>query len=247
MEESKLLCKDKDVVVPGEVLAEGMDFFPSFGTYRLENTIRANRLGMVKIDGKVLKLIPLTGRYNPRYGDTVIGKVTDILMMGWRLNVNCAYEALLSVREISRGPIDMSKFYELGDYIVCKIVKVTNMKYIDVTTRGPGLRKLSGGRIFEVNTHKVPRIIGKQGSMVMMIKDATGCKIVVGQNGFVWLEGDPEMEVIAVEAIKKIEKESHLEGLTERIKEFLEKKTKGKIKAAEKESKETEEEQEISD
>jgi len=37
------------------------------------------------------------------------------------------------------------------------------------------------------------------------------------------------MEVIAVEAIKKIANESHLEGLTEKIKEFLEKKTKKKI------------------
>jgi len=73
----------------------------------------------------------------------------------------------------------------------------------------------------KVNPFKVPRIIGKQGSMVTIIKQATNCQVVVGQNGLIWLEGTPQDEVKAVSAIKKIEKESHMPGLTERIKKFL--------------------------
>jgi exosome complex component RRP4 len=88
--------------------------------------------------------------------------------------------------------------------------------------KGPGLRKLRGGRVIEVNTNKVPRIIGKQGSMVMMIKDATRCNISVGQNGLIWIDGEPMSELLAIQAISKIEKESHLSGLTDKIKEFLE-------------------------
>ena len=34
-----LLAKDKNVVVPGQILAEGMDFLPSFGTYRKNDKI----------------------------------------------------------------------------------------------------------------------------------------------------------------------------------------------------------------
>jgi exosome complex component RRP4 len=47
---------------------------------------------------------------------------------------------------------------------------------------------------------------------------------MIGQNGLIWFEGTPEMEVIVSETIKKIEKESHHQGMTDKIKEFLEKK-----------------------
>jgi exosome complex component RRP4 len=89
--------------------------------------------------------------------------------------------------------------------------------------KGVGLNKLKGGRIINVASNKVPRIVGKQGSMVSMIKDATKCNISVGQNGLVWINGTPDGELLAVKAIRKIEEESHLSGLTDRVKEFLDK------------------------
>ena len=89
--------------------------------------------------------------------------------------------------------------------------------------KGPGLMKLKGGRIVRVNANKVPRIIGKQGSMVSMIKQSTNCRILVGQNGVVWVKGDePSKELLAVQTIKKIECEAHIPGLTDNIKSFLE-------------------------
>ena len=222
---SELKIQDKAIVVPGEVLADGMDFLPSFGTYRTKEEIRAARLGMVKVEGKVLKIIPLSGRYIPKRGDMFVGPVVDIMISGWRIDTNSPYSAVLNMKDassefIERGA-DLSRYYALGDYVTAKIINVTSQKLVDVTMKGPGLRKLVGGRVIEVSTNKVPRIIGKQGSMVSMIKDATGVKIVVGQNGIIWLEGDVIMENIAVEAIRKIEKEGHLSGLTDKIKEFL--------------------------
>ncbi|MFC1728152.1 exosome complex RNA-binding protein Rrp4 [Nanoarchaeota archaeon] len=232
---SELKVKEKEIVVPGEVIADGMGYLPSYGTYREGDTIKAQKLGIVHIEGKVIKLMPLTGRYTPKKFDTIIGKVFDILMSGWRLETNSAYSAVLPLKDASSDfiPRDaiLSKYFEIGEYLVCKITNVTSQKLVDVTTKGPGLRKLRGGRIIEVNTHKVPRIIGKQGSMVTMIKEYTKCQIVVGQNGLVWISGeDPKMEHLTEETIKKIEKEAHTEGLTDNIKAFLEKQI-GKPKA----------------
>lgn len=225
--------ENKKIVIPGEELAVGMDFLPSFGTYRDKDKIVSSRLGLVNIDGKIIKIIPLAGKYNPRKGDTIIAKVEDVSYGGWRLNINCAYAAMLSVKDatnefIQRGA-DLTQYFDLEDYVVAKITNVTSQKLIDLTTRGPGLRKLIGGRIIDVNTNKVPRIIGKQGSMVHMIKSTTDCKIIVGQNGLLWISGEPKNELIAIEAIRKIEQESHLGGLTDRIKEFLEKATGKKV------------------
>lgn len=225
---TNVLVKDKDISVPGETLAIGMDVLPGNGTYRDGEKIIANRLGLVMIEGRTIKLIPLSGRYIPKTGDTIICKVIDVGFNGWRLDTNSAYSAMLSMKDatsdfIARGA-NLTQYYDLGDYIVCKIVNVTSQKLIDVTMKGPGLRKLRGGRIIEVNPNKVPRIIGKQGSMVLMIKDAAKCNISVGQNGLIWIDGGPMNELLAIQTIRKIEKESHTSGLTDKIKEYLEKK-----------------------
>jgi exosome complex component RRP4 len=233
MTEENLLVKEKEVVVPGEVLATGMSYLPGNGTYRLNDQLIANRLGLLTIDGKVLKTLPLAGRYLPKKFDVVIGKVYDILMSGWRLEIDSPYSAVLPLKDASFSYIakgaDLTRYFELEDHVVCKITNVTSQNLVDVTCKGPGLHKLKGGRVIHVNTHKVPRIIGKKGSMVSMIKRATDCKVVIGQNGIAWLSGEPEMEVIAVNAIKMIEELSHTSGLTEKVQAFLEKATGRKI------------------
>jgi exosome complex component RRP4 len=222
---SKLNVEEKQVVVPGQVVASGMDFLPSTGTYRLDDKVIANRLGLISVQGKVIKSMPLVGRYLPSNDDVVIGKVIDILMSGWRLDINSPYSAVLPLREgsfdfIQKGA-DLSKFFALEDYAVVKVTNVTSQNLVDVSAKGPGLRKLKGGRIIKVNALKVPRIIGKKGSMVSIIKNATDCKIIVGQNGIVWLQGEPQNEVLAVKAIKMVESQSHTSGLTDKIMSFL--------------------------
>ena len=47
----------------------------------------------------------------------------------------------------------------------------------------------------------------------------------------VWIDGEPENEVIAVEAIKLVEAEAHKSGLTDRVSKFLEEKTGKKVEA----------------
>lgn len=231
---SKLLIKEKEIAVPGEHLAEGMDYLPGTGTYREGENIIGSRLGLVVIDGRAIKLIPLSGRYSPKRGDTIICRIYDILMSGWLADTNSAYTSMLNIKDASSEYIpkgvDLTKYLNFGDFIVCKITNVTSQKLVDITMKGPGLRRLIGGRIIKVNANKVPRIIGKKGSMVSMIKQATDCKIIVGQNGVVWLLGeDPKMELLAVDTIKMIERESHISGLTDKVKSQLEKETGRKI------------------
>lgn len=230
---SELLVKEKEVVIPGEELASGMDYLPSNGTYRDGDKVVAAKLGLVNIEGKVIKIIPLSGQYIPKKYDTIIGNVVDVLMSGWRIDTFSPYTAMLPVRDatsafINKGA-DLTQYFDLGDYIITKIINVTSQKLVDVTMKGPGLRRLQGGRIIRVNSNKVPRIIGKQGSMIGLVKQATNCRIIVGQNGVIWIDGEPKDEVFAVSVIKKIEDEAHTSGLTDKIKDHLEKITGKKL------------------
>jgi exosome complex component RRP4 len=222
----QLIVKDKTIVVPGEGVADGMDFLPGKGTYREGDHIVASCVGLVNVNGRTIDIINFSGKYMPKAGDTIIGEITDISLFGWRVDTSSAYPAMLSMKDASSNYIekgeDLSQYFNFGDFIVTKIIKVTTQKLVDISMKGPGLRKLMGGRIIKVNPNKVPRVIGKAGSMVSMIKDATGCRIIVGQNGVIWIDGDTHNEIIAVNTIRKIESEAHIQGLTERIKEYLE-------------------------
>ena len=224
---SEIKVNEKAVVVPGEIIATGMDYLPGKGTYRQNENIIANTLGLIRLEGKVVKLIPLSGKYFPKRNDVIIGKVTDIMSSGWRIDINSMYTAALMLKDASseyiRKGADLTKYYNFGDYVVVRVENLIPPNLIDLSMRGPGLRKLGEGRILKVTPNKVPRIIGKMGSMINTIKDATKCMITVGQNGVVWISGEPAQEALAEKTIKKIEKESHISGLTERIKEFLEK------------------------
>lgn len=222
---STIKVKEKEIVIPGQTLAEGMDYLPGDNTYREKENIYSKILGLVSLAGRVIKITPLSGPYIPRPGDKIIGRVIDILMSGWRIDTGTAYSAVMNVKDATTRFIkkyeDLSRIIAIGEYVVVKITQVTSQNLIDVSMRDPGLYKISGGRIIKINSQKVPRVIGKQGSMISLIKNKTGCKITVGQNGFVWLQGSPEGELKAEEAIKLIEQKAHQEGLTKQMEKLL--------------------------
>ena len=68
---------------------------------------------------------------------------------------------------------------------------------------------------------RVPRLIGRKGSMINMLKSELQTDIVVGQNGVVWLKGKPDRVDIAIDAIRQIEREAHTSGLTDRVRETI--------------------------
>jgi exosome complex component RRP4 len=110
----------------------------------------------------------------------------------------------------------------VGDIVLLNIVDVSETKRITVSMQDHGLRKLTGGMVIDVSPSKVPRVIGRNGSMIQMLKNETGCRIYVGQNGRIWIDGDVDNIVKAIQAIQMIEDEAHNLGLTEKVKKFLE-------------------------
>jgi len=227
---SKILIKEKDIVIPGECLAEGMDYLPGNCTYREGEQIFSKMLGIVSLSGRAIKITPLAGPYVLKVRDKIIGVVTDIMMNGWRINTNTAYSAVLNIKDATtrfvKNDEDLSKILAIGDPVIVKITKVTSQNLIDLTMKEPGLHKINGGRIIRINTQKVPRIIGREGSMIALIKKKTNCDITVGQNGLVWIKGTPEEELLTERAIRMIEEKSHLGGLTDKVEAFLDSKNK---------------------
>lgn len=220
MDEEK---QERKLVIPGEIVVSGDDYLPGDFTRKENNSIIANRYGLAEIRGRVVKIIPVSGVFEPRRGNTVIGRVEDINFSGWSMDIGGPYSAFLPLSECPRfiNKNNIEEFATIGDIFSLKIWSVKRGS-VDLSLKLRGLGKLEDGRIIKINPHKVPRVIGKEGSMINLIKEKTRTEITVGQNGYIWLKGDLECEKKAEDTINLIVKEAASEGLTEKVEEFLE-------------------------
>jgi exosome complex component RRP4 len=217
--------RKRKLVIPGEEIGEGR---AGHNTYFEDGKVVSKVVGLVEKRADTVFVIPLSGVYNPKRGDGVIGKVSEVSFSKWIVDINSPYNSVLPLNEavdefIDLTKSDLTKYFNYGDIIFAEITSVSNSKNVQLSMRDRKCRKLREGRIMRVTPAKVPRIIGKNGSMVEMIKRMTDTQIVVGQNGVVWVKGEGEQ--IAQEAIKTVEDMSHMDGLTDYIKDMLEKKT----------------------
>jgi len=226
MSDSELLVEEKIIVVPGELLAKGIDFLPGYGSFKEDGEIRSKILGLVKVKEHIISVVPLSGIYIPMKGDGVIGIISDVQISSWLVDINSPYIGFLPLSEGTEEFIDLTRsditdYFDVGDVVYVRINKVTKRKDVQLTMKDRMCRKLYGGNIIRITPAKVPRLIGRSGSMIEMIKKKTGCHIIVGQNGLVWIKG--EKETLAAKAVLMVERESHTEGLTDRISEMLDK------------------------
>ena len=242
-----IYVNEKDLVVPGELLAED-DYYPGRGTFEDDGKICSKLLGLVSLRNKKISVIPLKSKYLPKKGDVVIGKIDDVRFSMWGVDINSPYSGILPASEVfGREKKELSRVFDIGDVLFLRIVDVDEVKKVKLGLKGRGMGKFKGGVIVDIAPTKVPRLIGKKGSMINMIKDKTGCKIVVGQNGLVWVKGNEDMEQIVKNIIKLIEREAHTSGLTDRIKNKLCLLIDGELPPEEEEAEEAEQEVEEED
>ena len=218
--------EEKQLVTPGELLAEG-DYQAGENTYLESGKIFAARIGLVDCDNKKVNVVALRAFYAPKPGDIVIGSVIEVGFNGWTIDIKAPYTALLRASDVLNRPFkpqndELNQVLDAGDLIVAKIASYDRAHDPQLTVGEPGLGKITRGQIMRVTPTKIPRVIGRKGSMISMIKQETGCQIILGLNGVVLVTGkNTADEELAMVAIKKIEDESHTTWLTDRITQLL--------------------------
>ncbi|MEM3440302.1 MAG: exosome complex RNA-binding protein Rrp4 [Candidatus Bathyarchaeia archaeon] len=226
-----LLIGRREIVVPGDLLAEG-DLRPGDNVLREGDRIYALKVGLVDLEGERVSVVPLKCCYFPRPGDLVIGRIVEAGLTGWEVDILAPYPALLPMSETytkgQASKTDLSTIFSTGDLVMAKVIAFDRTRDPLLTAKGPGLGKAFGNRVVRISPMKIPRLIGRKGSMITMLKRETGCRIIVGQNGVVLISGrDDRAERAVVEAIYKIEREAHTQGLTDEIKEMVRKELGG--------------------
>ena len=224
----------KQLVTPGELLAEG-DYLAGENSYMEGNKIHAQRIGLADAENKKVNVVALRAFYVPKTGDIVIGTVIEVGFNGWTVDIKSPYTAMLRASDVLARPFkpqndELSQILTAGDLIVAKIASFDRAHDPQLTVGEPGMGKITRGQILHVTPTKIPRIIGRKGSMISMIKQETNCQIILGLNGVILVTGKKiEDEELAITAIRKIEEESHTSGLTDRITQLLKEKTQVKV------------------
>jgi len=218
----------REIVIPSQLLGEVKNKKAGRGTFIENGKIYSEILGVLNSNSDYINVVPLKGRYDPVEQDFIIGIVEEAMQSSWLVDINAAYPSLLHVNEV---PWDVDfgeteKYLNYGDVVMANVSQVDQEKKLQITLNDRNLYKIKGGYIIEVEPSKVPRIIGKKASMISLIKRYTNCRIFVGQNGRIWLDGDDEGIKKVKDTIKMIEEESLSFGLTNKIEQMLKKDAK---------------------
>lgn len=214
-------------VIPGDVITTG-PFRAEQNTVLEDDRIVATTIGISEIFDDAVKVIPLTGRYIPKINDLIVGKVIRHTSLSWELDINSCYVGFLPGQDIfgrdfAAHADELSSRLKNGDLVVARIANFDRTRDPLLTVADRDLGKIDSGELVKISPSKVPRLIGKRGTMIQTIEMASGATITIGQNGLIVIDcPNPEGLLKAKKAVRMIEEQTHIPNLTDRVKEMLE-------------------------
>ena len=163
----------------------------------------------------------------PKTNDLVIGKVIGTSPLSWEFDINSCFVGFLPAQDVfgrdySPTKDELKQRLDIGDLVATRIANFDRSRDPLLTVQDRDLGKIDSGELVEISPSKVPRLIGKRGSMIQTIEMATKAIITIGQNGWIVIScEDSEGLLKAVEAVKMIDALAHTPNLTERVKSML--------------------------
>lgn len=182
----------QSLVVPGEDLGESKGQDIGHGVIAIEGRLRAIKQGRLRQKGSTLSVDPTYTRYIPRPSDLVIGYIEGCTNNIWFVELGAPFNAILPM-SLGPGKVEFGgtrSVMDIGDCILCRVQEVEETHSSVVTMKGLGLRKIRSGVIEEISPHLLGRLIGKGGDSLRRLKEETECRIVVADNGRMWVDGN---------------------------------------------------------
>ena len=213
----------RKLVLPGDLMETKSK--PGKGIFRRDGRVYSSVLGHSSDRSGYINVNAITGRYNPKIGDKIIAICAETGPSVWRMHIGSSFNSTLHHSESGwKVPFGgTAKFLAIGDAVWAEVFMVDAAGSHQITLKKDDCRKLYSGTIVKIDPTNVPRIIGKQGSMITTIREKTQTRIQIGQNGFIWIDGKGEDISLAQKAIEMINQEATSKGLTKKVEKLLEK------------------------
>jgi len=190
--------------------------------------IISTTIGLSDVSDDSVRVISLTGVYLPKIDDLVIGTIQYIHGNSWFADINSCYQGMLLGQDVfGRGSYptksEMEERLSKGDIIFAKIANSDRQREPLISIADQSLGKIDSGELVKISPAKIPRLIGKHGSMIQSIEGSTNATITVGQNGLIVVSCDETNGLLkALAAIRMVDEQAHLVNLTDKVKKMLE-------------------------
>lgn len=209
----------REIVIPGEHVGSNPHIMGQ-NVYAMDGQVYSAVMGIKNERDNEISVVPLNGKYMPVENDTLVGIIKSEKFSGYEVEINSFYTSFASKKEL-RDPL------KVGAIVTCKVTKVNELNEADIGF----VRSMGDGEIVMVNPSRVPRIIGKNNSMLNVVKNGTGANVFVGKNGLVHVSGGNTE--LAKETLLRINEHAHVENLTLDTQKFLAVKTGGGMPSSE--------------
>ena len=199
------------LVTPGMVVGPSSGKRAGSGMIAENNEFIATRVGWLNELNNVVSVQPINSAYMPRSGDLIIGFVAEVRNNLWFFDVNGPFQALLPM-SLAPWKVEFGAARQhlgIGDAALARIQEVDETHNMVLTMKGVGLRRLNEGAIVSIPVNLIDTLRGDNNSTLSRIRDATDCRIIVGDNGRVWIHGDAEAMHVARQLIQTLNEEGH--------------------------------------
>jgi exosome complex component RRP4 len=200
---------EKKIVVPGEIITNQAKKL-GLNVYLKNDNIYSTATGILSETNDFVSVISLNGAYTPVVGDGIVVVVKNEVLNGYILEYNSFDDCFLTKSSISK-PLS------IGTVIFLRIKNIADNGSLEFDN----INILPKGRVFETSPVKIPRLIGKNESMLNLFKENLKGNILIGKNGWIWYTCDNAD--LAKRAFLLVVNNSQKSNLTNSVKDFLEK------------------------
>ncbi len=182
------------LVTPGMAIGPSAGKRIGSGAVAHDDDIIATKLGWVREFNGTVSVDPINSSYIPRSGDLIVATVAEVRNNLWFMNINGAFQGLLPM-SLAPWKVEFGAARQhmgIGDVALARVQEVDECHNVVLTMKGIGLRRLNQGALLTIPVNHIDRIKGKDNSTLERLKSASDCRIIVGQNGKVWVDGDAQ-------------------------------------------------------
>ena len=207
------------LVIPGDKISSDKSDRLGHGVIKLNGELIATKLGYLVEKSGEISIIPVHTAYFPRPGDLVIGYIEGMKSNIWFIDLNAPFNAILPM---SLAPMKIEyggtrDAMDVGTTILCRVQEVDEAHSSVVTMKGMGLRKVNSGFVDTIPPHLVGTISSGSNAIINQLKDASHCRIILGANGRIWVDGEPEGIRIVRDALAFIRDNEHSTELADAV------------------------------
>ena len=203
---------EQRLVTPGLAVGSSAGKRAGSGIIAKENDFIATQLGWLRERNNTVSVDPINAAYMPRSGDLVVAVVAEVRNNLWFMDINGSFQGLLPM-SLAPWKVEFGaarQHMDVGNVVLARVQEVDECHNVVLTMKGVGLRRLNQGAVEPVPVQHIDRLRGENNALLQRLRDVCDARIMVGENGRVWIDASLDGIALARKTIRRLVAEGHM-------------------------------------